>query len=81
MIIGSAHKGCRFWGYQPASTSYQLGKKPDRTLGKAHHAAIREAGFQSSRSGLRARIAAVGLAAKIEKATGIEMTVFNHDYI
>lgn len=44
---------------------------------------IKDAGFNLYRkgSGLKARIAAVGLATRIEKATGIEMEICKHDFL
>lgn len=47
------------------------------------HIRIKAAGFDLYRkgSGLKAKIAAIGLASRIEKATGIEMEVIKHDYL
>lgn len=47
------------------------------------HIKIKDAGFDLYRKGqgLKARIAASGLAARIEKATGIEMEIRKHDYL
>lgn len=81
-------KGCRFWGFEPASCTELLNgnntleqRKAAREKIKAERAAIKAAGFESSRSGFKAKIAAVSIATHVEKATGIEMHVFNHDYL
>lgn len=66
----------RFWMVQISSDI----KGSERTE-KAK--AIKAAGFDLYRtgSGLKARIAAAGLASRIEKATGIEMEICKHDFL
>lgn len=89
MKMGTAHQGCRYWGYQPAWAGWDGfhanttldEKKAARERLKADNATIKAAGFKPTRYGLRAKIAAIGEATRIEKATGVEMAVFNHDYL
>lgn len=83
-----ASRTCRFWGYEPLSkTGVYEGCRDieERRAARAKHIADREtikaAGLKPSGMGLRAKIGAIGAASRIEKATGIEMHVFKHDYL
>ena len=42
---------------------------------------LKAAGFKASVYGFKARIAAVGHMTRVKKATGIELEVFQHDYL
>ena len=87
MKIGETHKGCRYWGYEPALRDTITGtmtlpeKNAVRLAVKEQAATIKAAGLKPSQMGLRAKLAAIGAASKVEKATGIEMSVFHHDYL
>ena len=79
--------GLRFWGCEPLSATVLHNgantlaqRTAARAQLKAEREAIKAAGLKCG-MGLKARIAAVGMASKIEKATGVEMHVFNHDYL
>lgn len=80
MKIGQTHKGCRYWGYEPVSAELVAGKR-DEKMNKYDRAAIKAAGMKPKRFGFRSIFPARMAALKIEKATGVEMRVFNHDYL
>jgi hypothetical protein len=68
-----------------ATLRFWMVRIPDTVLSadrrEANHK-IKAAGFDMYRaSGIKARIAAVNLAQRIEKATGIEMEICKHDYL
>lgn len=80
MQINDEHKDCRFWMCEPVACVYGR-NRADLATRNAITAKIKAAGFKPIRYGFAARIAAVGYASKIEKATGIEMSVGRHDYL
>lgn len=88
MKIGKAYYSCRYWGYEPAivgelhkgGIDFEARRKA-RELHKEQRAAIKAAGFKSQELGFRSKEAARLAALKVETATGIEMSVFNHDYL
>lgn len=87
MIIGEASKGCRYWGYEPASTiNVHRGdldretKRSARETRTAEVAKIKAEGFKAVDMGL-SKLVATNRAKLIEDKTGIAMHVFNHDYL
>lgn len=86
MEIGATHKGCRFWGYEPKRPDgFDQGDYKQRVAKGAEYKEIRErlkaAGYKPTVMGCRRKEAIISTARIIEEKTGIEMTVFNHDYL
>ncbi len=88
MKQGEDFKGCRYFGYQPASAEFLHTPMKDRTKKeavrakhKADVATIKEKGWRPTNYGYENRDLATTVAATIEKISGIEMMVFNHDYM
>ncbi len=78
---------CRYWGYEPASRMLQhadasLEERAERRNRIASDAAkIKAAGFRPYRSGIRTKTAALKAAKFVENVSGVEMHVYNHDYL
>ena len=88
MMIGEKYPGCRYWGYEPASSnglhggrlSYEEMHKKRETF-KLERQAIKAAGMAPQRMGFSRKSDAVKAAQNIEDHTGIEMQVYSHDYL
>jgi len=74
MKVGEEFKGCRYWGYDVASATNSKKAREDRKIVRQKFPKAAEYGFVSSTA---ARIEAT----KIERETGVEMWVFDHDYL
>lgn len=77
---------CRFWGYEPRKPKgYFHGTFEERQaavrLNRENHQKIKGAGLRPSRYGLKTKAAAIAAATLVEEKTGVEMTVFNHDFL
>lgn len=88
MKIGKEYPSCRYWGYEPASAELIHSAKPTpaektalREQFKAERAKIKEAGMRSQNMGYPNVETATRVAEDIEQRTGVEMHVFNHDYL
>lgn len=86
--IGKEYTSCRYWGYEPAivgnihngSVSFDERIKMRKTY-MEQRATIKDAGFRPQVLGYTIKERAINAAKRIEKKTGIEMRVFNHDYL
>lgn len=88
MKIGEKTGACRFWGYEPVSvgdartgTKTREERREALDICQREKAVIKAAGFKVQVYGVRSKGLAVALAKKIEDATGVTMSVFNHDYL
>lgn len=90
MKYGEEFKGCRYWGYEPASSEFLHTPMPKEEKQKLRDKfqndckVIREfawAEFKPAKMGFRTRGGALKAAQEIEDKTGIEMRIFNHDYL
>lgn len=87
MIIGEEYPNCRYWGYEPVT----VGKIHSGMQSREERSALREKLLQERKliksRGLRSQVlglskrSAMAKAKLIEESTGIEMKVFNHDYL
>jgi hypothetical protein len=87
MKQGEDFKGCRYFGYRPASEEF-LHKSMNRTKKdavrakhKADVVAIRAKGCRPTNYGYKTRELATAAAKAIEEISGVEMMIFNHDYM
>lgn len=86
VTTGEKHSDCRFWGYEPASSQILFAAKyVDKATRRVEHrencAKIKAAGFRSSNLGYRTVAEATRVATDIAEASGVDMRVFNHDYL
>lgn len=87
MKIGNEYPSCRYWGYEPLSrdkfSSAQGAGRRRAAKEKldADVAAIKASGNKPYVSGCTHKEAAITTAALIEKISGVEMHVYNHDYL
>lgn len=87
MIIGEAHKGCRYWGYEVASRDVNItmlagpAKTAAREKIREDADKVKAAGFRAQNMGYPKQETAVRVATDIEAKSGVAMRVFNHDYL
>jgi hypothetical protein len=87
MKIGKAQTGCRYWGYEVASRDCNLtmltgpARQAARDQIKADVDKVKAAGFRAQNMGYPKRETAERVARDIEEKSGVEMHVFNHDYL
>lgn len=86
MKIDEPNIACRFWGYEPASQFVPTGtdwreRAKMREVARAERTTIIAAKFKPTVYGLKTKETAIADAQRIEDATGIEMRIFNHDYL
>lgn len=86
--ISEPIKGCRYWGYEPACAEYkdaysEVGREKVREYRdqlKREIAQIKALGHKSYRYGM-SKIDAHNQAEHVENQTGVNMRIFNHDYL
>lgn len=88
MKFAPATATCRFWGYEPAiaenlhnAANSLEQRRAAREQIKADKEKIKAAGHKASQYGFKTKGLAVIAAKKVETATGVELRIFNHDYL
>ena len=84
MRILTANMKCNYWGYEPSAVDMARSRRSrpgERAAIIAEIATIRKAGLTAFKSGFRSKAEAVAAAKRIETTTGVDMTVYSHDYV
>lgn len=87
MKIGQEFKGCRYWGFEPASRefihSWDHRHERPKLLKQSQEekTRIKKFGFKPIEYGFATKESAEAHARNIELTTGVTMRIFNHDYL